>query len=118
MTPKIKYVIPNRSKLIATRVPNPAKGTPFITHIPAKIGIEIKEINETVTPKIVISLKGLYECAKTPLNARSITKDVCALETPPYRGGLSIGIPIDLKPTQPYRPLTNLFLSVMDLTVK
>jgi hypothetical protein len=97
-------------------VPNPANGTPLSNHRKANGIIAIREIAEKNIPKIDINLSGLYELAKIPFRARSIVFKVGAFDLPPNRGGLIIGIPIDLKPTHANNPRTNRFLSDMVLT--
>jgi hypothetical protein len=70
-------------------VPNPAKGTPWVNQIIDKGIMERKEIAERKTPNRVINFSGLYECAKIPLKAKSITWNVCAFDFPANLSSLS-----------------------------
>ncbi len=51
-----------------------------------------------------------------PLNARSMTPKLYALDSPAKRGGRTIGSPIDLKPTQENSPRTNRLRSSIERT--
>ena len=106
----------NKNKL--TIVPKPANGTPEVIQITPKGIMAKRETADKTIPNTVISLKGLYEWANIPLNARSITLNVWAFDTPPNLGGRSIGIPIDLNPAHANKPLTNRFRSAMLLIAK
>jgi hypothetical protein len=74
--PSIKVRIPKENKIIVTRVPKPPKGTPLTTHLADKTKNNKTEKTLVMSPAIVMTLNGIYECAKIPLNARSITLKV------------------------------------------
>ena len=113
--PSIKNKAEFNSKNTPTILPKPANGTPFVNQIIDRgIRIEIDK-SARAKPVKVIKRNGLMECANIPLNARSNTMNVLALDTPPNLGGRSIGIPIDLKPDHAKSPRTNRFLSCMFL---
>lgn len=116
--PIINDRMPKTKRNKLTIVPKPANGTPEVIQITPNGIIARKEEADNTIPNTVISLKGLYEWAKIPLKARSITLNVWAFDTPPNLGGRSIGIPIDLNPAQANKPLTKRFRSVMPLIAK
>src|SRR5665811_2089082 len=109
--PIIENKIPKSKRMKPIRVPKPAKGTPQKKKRREKATRSIAEIKEIDRPVTVIIRKGMYECAKMPLNARSRTFNEWAFDSPPKRGGLSCTIPKDLYPAHANKPLTKRFRS-------
>ena len=112
MKSKIEFI----NKKRPTILPKPANGTPFVNQIIERDTRINRESSDITNPEKVIKRKGLSEWANIPLKAKSKTLKVWAFDTPPNRGGRSIGIPMDLNPDHAKRPRTNRFLSFIFLT--